>query len=100
MADALGALYVFEGAALGGQVIARHVARTTSERDLPLSFFSGSGSRTGELWRAFGHTLTRWTQASGHEDRVVQGACDCFGALESWLAGAGGEMGMRAARAA
>ena len=52
--SALGALYVLEGATLGGQPITRHLVRT-----LPVTpahgcaFFASYGGRVGAMWRAY-----------------------------------------------
>ena len=46
--DGWGALYVLEGAALGGQIIARHLATRLGFRS---AFFGGEG--VGARWRAF-----------------------------------------------
>lgn len=42
MADGLGYLYVLEGSALGGRIVARR-ARNALGDDLPVAFFSGTG---------------------------------------------------------
>lgn len=60
-AAALGALYVLEGASLGGRVIARHVADALAlTPDTGLAFFCGYGDATGEMWRRFGAALEAW----------------------------------------
>jgi heme oxygenase len=86
---ALGAMYVLEGATLGGQVIARHVAGplgVTAERGL--AFFSGYGVRTGPMWTQFGAALERWIANGGDADAVVAGAIRCFAAFEHRFAAA------------
>lgn len=64
---ALGALYVLEGSALGGQILSKQVrecaaqwtlsalSNTTQLHDLPTidSYFLGRGAETGAHWRAF-----------------------------------------------
>ena len=84
-ATALGALYVLEGATLGGQVIERHAARDVGiTPDEGGSYFHGYGARTGDMWRAFGDTLSAWVDRNGQAPSIVQGSVDCFLALESW----------------
>jgi len=85
-AAALGALYVLEGATLGGRVIHRHVAGPlglTPERGG--AYYHGYGAATGARWKALGAVIDRHAAAAG-EDRVVAGAVACFAALEAWLA--------------
>ena len=83
---ALGILYVFEGATLGGRVVERSVShrlRLTSHDGI--AFFHGYGERTGDMWRLFGRELTRWATLYGRTDEIVSGAVMCFHSLEQWL---------------
>ncbi len=51
VAAGLGALYVVEGATLGGRVIARHLARSLALGPADgAAFFAGYGDRTGAMW--------------------------------------------------
>lgn len=53
-AAAFGSLYVLEGSALGGQLIARRVAaRFGFDATRGAAYFNGHGERTGALWREF-----------------------------------------------
>lgn len=86
-AEALGALYVLEGATLGGRIIYRHVAGpvgVTPEHGA--AYYHCYGDRTGERWKAFGQAVTRFAEETGQGPRVVAGAVACFAALEAWLA--------------
>ena len=84
-AAALGALYVLEGATLGGQVIERHAARSVGVTACAGgSYFHGYGARTGDMWRAFGDALSAWVARNGRSESIVQGAVECFRSLESW----------------
>lgn len=84
-AAALGALYVLEGATLGGQVIERHASRAVGVTPRAGgSYFHGHGERTGEMWRAFGGALSAWVDHNGQSESIVRGAVDCFQSLESW----------------
>lgn len=54
VAAAFGSLYVIEGSALGGQVIAPRLKRDLGlEPGRGASYFHGHGARTGALWREF-----------------------------------------------
>lgn len=86
-AAALGALYVLEGATLGGRIIHRRVAGPlgiTPARGG--AYYHGYGDETGPRWKAFGEAATRFADATGSGPRVVDGAVACFAALEAWLA--------------
>jgi heme oxygenase len=87
--EALGGLYVLEGATLGGQLILRHLQRHFVGRSVgDFAFFRAYGEEVGPMWRAFGEVVTRASAAAGSEDfnaRAVQGAKDTFDAFESWV---------------
>jgi heme oxygenase len=80
-AQLLGAMYVVEGSTLGGQVIARQLAKA----NIPLrSYFSGYGERTGPLWKAFCQLLTQ-AATPENEAEIVQSASLTFQKLDAWL---------------
>lgn len=76
----LGALYVAEGATLGGRVIAAALRRTPGLSNLVLHFFGGYGEQTGPRWKAFGLYLTN--RADGHDSLLVEAADRAFGYFE------------------
>ena len=82
--QAMGALYVMEGATLGGQVIRRHIlASLNLDVDTGAAFFAGYGDRTREMWLSF----------TGHIDRAADLDLDArdrdpietFATLERWF---------------
>lgn len=81
----LGAMYVIEGSALGGQYIARHV-----ELALGLvpghgdAYFIGYGDRTGPMWREFQSTLEEVSDKDG--DAVISAAKKMFSVFGEWMA--------------
>ncbi len=82
--EMVGAMYVTEGASLGGSVIARHL-----ERDLGLrnsagySFFTGYGLRTGEMWRQFAQFAE---DAIGENvGPAIAAARQTFSSIHGWL---------------
>ncbi|WP_309570348.1 biliverdin-producing heme oxygenase [Deinococcus sp.] len=92
-AHAWGALYVLEGATLGGQLLRRHMAAQLNlggldQKARGLAFFSSYGDQVGPRWKAFGAALT--ARCSGEDAAfhaaVVDGARHTF-ALFSTLAG-------------
>jgi heme oxygenase len=83
LAQVFGSLYVIEGSALGGQVIAPKLARELGlQPGGGASYFHGFGSDTGGMWRDFRTVLAREVEAT---DNAVQQACqaarDTFQAL-------------------
>lgn len=86
-AEALGALYVLEGATLGGRIIYRHVAGPLGVTPgHGAAYYHGYGEGTGARWQAFGRALTRYVDQADAAPRVVAGAVACFAALQAYLA--------------
>lgn len=82
-ADALGCLYVIEGATLGGQIILRSLAaRFSIGAKNGAAFFAGYGEQTGPMWRAFVEELD--ASPYRHAETIVA-AMDTFEMLEAWL---------------
>ncbi len=89
-ADALGCLYVLEGATLGGQIISREVRRVLG---LGLSsgcaFFYSYGTSTGKYWSDFCSALADYgDRHPGAESQVIAAATETFARLERWIEGA------------
>jgi len=77
----LGAMYVMEGSTLGGQVIARQLAKV----NIPLrAYFSGYDERTGPLWKAFCQLLAQEATPENEAD-IVESASLTFQKLDTWL---------------
>lgn len=84
-AEALGALYVVEGSTLGGQIIARRVARDLGYGpDTGCAYYAGHGALNGAMWRAFQAVLAAEPPTAA--DRMVASARATFEALRAWLA--------------
>ncbi len=86
--SAVGALYVVEGATLGGQVVLRQVApRLGLAPEAGCAFYAAYGARTGAMWKAFGAAVGRWEAAHAAEGpAVVAAACRTFERLASRFA--------------
>ena len=87
MAEALGALYVVEGSALGGAQIARALSPLFgSDNAGGRAFFLGLGARQAARWRAL---LARIESFSDHPlgADVVMGASMTFAQFENWMRG-------------
>jgi heme oxygenase len=86
VAQALGTMYVLEGATLGGRVITRMVeSRLGLTPERGCAFFSSYGDRVGAMWNAFRAALTNFATPQT-ESEVVAAATRTFDALDGWLA--------------
>jgi heme oxygenase len=80
-----GCLYVIEGAALGGQIIARalkHRLGLTPAHGC--AFFSGDGAETRARWRAVLHWIEELALRGANSDQIVGSARATFDTLASW----------------
>lgn len=85
-AQALGCLYVLEGATLGGQIIARQIkAALNIDRHNGGAFFCSYGNAVGAMWKSFGGALTAYSSAHAVEEIIIGSACDTFTTLDRWL---------------
>ncbi len=81
-----GAIYVVEGACLGGQVIARAVMQQLGiGRDNGAAFFTGDGARTAGRWKQVLAWLDARDRSPSERGEMVDGACRTFGGLSQWL---------------
>src|SRR6185503_21311529 len=87
-AELAGRLYVLEGAALGGQVLARTLARRWQlTPGTGAAFFFGDGpAATKRRWALVLDWLERGGRAGADADAAVAAASATFRALERWAA--------------
>ena len=83
--EALGRMYVLEGATLGGRFIDRQLATLPALTGVRLRAFSPYGDETGAMWHAYRRAARTHTAAGGDAERVVRAACDTFAALAHWV---------------
>ncbi|MBL8217122.1 MAG: biliverdin-producing heme oxygenase [Bryobacterales bacterium] len=77
-----GALYVMEGATLGGAIIARHVAQHLHlYPHNGCAFFNNYGDRRGTMWKTLADRLNTLPEP----DAAVAGARQTFTLFEHWL---------------
>lgn len=88
LAEALGTLYVLEGATLGGRIIEKHLARTLGlAPDTGARYYHAYGEARGPMWVALRDALDAFGAEQPHQaDAVVQAADAAFGALAAALA--------------
>lgn len=83
--SAVGALYVTEGATLGGQFIAKHVARVLGLTPATgLSFFTGDGPGIPAQWRVFRDLLA--TQPAAAAPSILSAAIATFTCFDNTFA--------------
>ena len=78
----LGAMYVLEGSTLGGQVLARQLAKAGIDLR---RYFEGYGALTGPRWKTFCQLL-EGAATPATENEIVQSAIHTFQHLAAWLA--------------
>jgi heme oxygenase len=86
LGEALGAMYVVEGATLGGQFIKRAVESLGFTPARGCAFFASYGDRVGEMWNAFREALSAYATTPQREVEIVRAATDTFNSLDRWLA--------------
>ena len=84
---ALGAMYVLEGATLGGQVISRAVrAELGYAPETGCAFFASYGRELGPMWQAFRAFLASIeAENPASADAIVAGAHATFAAFGAWI---------------
>ena len=83
---ALGCMYVLEGAALGGQLIAGRMRLAFGfEADSGIRFFLGNGAATRAHWQSFGAALPALLGEAPAQAAAIRAARDTFLRLEAWL---------------
>jgi heme oxygenase len=84
--DGLGALYVLEGASLGGQIISRRLAADLDmTAELGGRFFFSYGRRVGERWRDFVSVLERYADDDASAARIEASALATFDSFLAWF---------------
>ena len=85
-AACLGALYVLEGATLGGQVLRREVAqRLDLDANNGGAFLNVYGAETGRRWKDFLDYLGRQPLDTSAKQHAVEAARSTFSCFEQWL---------------
>lgn len=84
LAAALGAMYVCEGASLGGRVIAPHVLGVLGAA-APVAFFTSYGSDVGVRWAVFRRSLTTLLTSAAEAETAVACAVAVFDRFDEVL---------------
>jgi heme oxygenase (biliverdin-IX-beta and delta-forming) len=84
--QAMGCLYVIEGATLGGQLVTRHLQANLGLTPLSgTAFFNGYGEHTGARWKSFGTLLTTLAGKTNDHDAIIDTANHTFETIDRWL---------------
>jgi heme oxygenase (biliverdin-IX-beta and delta-forming) len=87
-ADALGCLYVIEGATLGGRtllpLVTKNLGLTAGQG---AEFLASYGDRVEPMWRGFGIALDAWCHDARRNTRARDAAVATFDSLGEWLCG-------------
>ncbi len=85
--DAMGMLYVMEGASLGGQIISRRLTADLGvTADQGGRFFSSYGRQVGPRWRDYLLALERFADDQAASARIEACALATFESFLSWFA--------------
>ena len=85
-ASVLGALYVLEGATLGGNVLRKQISeRLGLDTHNGCAFLFVYGAATGQQWKAFMDFLGSVPLDAQARGEAVQAACSTFSCFEQWL---------------
>ncbi|MGE9313627.1 biliverdin-producing heme oxygenase [Niabella sp. CJ426] len=74
--SALGALYVLEGSIMGGRIIVQMLEKAGITQGV--SFFSGYGEATGQMWQRFTEVLNRYAPTEDDEAQAIAAANATF----------------------
>ncbi len=83
---ALGSMYVFEGATLGGQIITRHLSKRFGLTGGGGTFFNSYGDDVGRKWKAFREILIAHSSPEA-DPAIVGAAVETFERFGRWLKG-------------
>jgi heme oxygenase len=84
--QAFGALYVMEGSTLGGKIIAGVLQKHLKfNDDEGLSFFTGYGENSMQMWETFKQALNTIVKSDEDEVEVVYAANETFIKFKQWL---------------
>jgi heme oxygenase len=87
IAQAMGAMYVLEGATLGGRILYRHINETLGlNQESGASYFWGYGAETGIMWKIFLSALSHTAVEKKCEDEIIRNAEETFKLIDNLLA--------------
>lgn len=82
--QALGALYVLEGATQGGRFIAKKIENHFKRKDIT-HFFASYGNALDQRWAEFTDHLNNTLVTEGHIEQAIEGATAVFESMTQWF---------------
>lgn len=87
LSEALGVMYVMEGATLGGQYICRTVGQNLGlTKEYGARFFFSYGEDVRRMWNEFRAAVSAHTTDKSKADVIVSSATETFQKLDAWFA--------------
>jgi heme oxygenase len=83
--QALGALYVIEGSTLGGKIISKMMQQQLGLDEQSLSFFSGYGDKTEQMWDTFKTALNKDNLLPVQQAELMAAANETFLKFGQWF---------------
>ncbi len=86
-AQAIGCVYVLEGATLGGQILSRQAKSALAVTPQYAGrFFSSYGSQVGSMWKRFSQSADAYGDSHPAERAaIIKSATGTFSALSAWM---------------
>lgn len=85
-AKLLGALYVMQGATLGGQFVIQTLKTSVGPQALRSTrFFQSYGDQVKPMWVTFLERLVRAADSPQEECAIIESACNTFACFERWF---------------
>lgn len=69
-AESWGIFYVMEGSTLGGNMIAKQLAKNIAFKDLTFNYFRCYGENTGSYWKSFKEVMDHEIEPEQYEDCI------------------------------
>jgi heme oxygenase len=86
LAQALGCMYVVEGATLGGQIVAKKLNEIFAfDQEKGAAFFNSYGPEVRPMWKSFGDLINNYSAEKQIEDPIVNAAHETYFKFNTWL---------------
>lgn len=87
LAQALGCMYVVEGATLGGQIVAKKLNDIFKfDSNKGAAFFNSYGEELRPMWKSFGDLINNYSSENKIEDPIINAAHETYFKFNNWLA--------------
>ncbi len=87
MPEALGCLYVVEGATLGGQIVSNKLKETLGlTANTGSAFFNSYKENVRPMWKEFSDFITKYSEENKIEEPIVEASDQTYHKFNEWLA--------------